>query len=263
MKKIFAFFVVCSFTAIDLSLGAVNVKKAAPVQMQKQSVMDSTTSFLPTVLGLVEDVKNLKTQQQQLTAECEPSSDEIETVNELVKEWAKIGDTDSYSLSNSFSACSGTNYAEYMTFNSEGKNDYCFDTFSASGGYIWDGYPKASKTGKINCTGNNNTNCKVYSNVYEVFAKIPFSEEDYTERETRKIAKLKEKAEKCSDAKVNAAKRELYGGFLTKTLSGVGKTSGASGTEAVLNAVSSMGGSGSLGSLLPSLSGVATQMLDK
>ena len=61
---------------------------------------------------------------------------------------------------------------------------------------------------------------------------------------------------------MRAAKRELWGGFLTQTLGSVGKTSGASGTEAVIQAVSSAGGGG-FQSMLPSLGQMATQVLEK
>ncbi|MBR3510678.1 MAG: hypothetical protein IKN73_01295 [Alphaproteobacteria bacterium] len=263
MKKIFAFFIICTFSAINLSWGAVSVKKASPIQVKKESVMDSTTSFLPAVIGLVENVKNLKTQQQQVTAECEPSGDEIETVNDLVREWAKIGDTDSDKITSGLTLCYGTTYESYMNDFAEGYNDTCYEVLPDCKDCIWKGYPKASSARSRDCSNPNSINCKKYSNIYEVFAKIPFSEEDYTEREAKKIAKLKEKYERCAPAKVKAAQRELYGNFLNQTLSGVGKTTGAAGTEDVIKAVSGLGGSGSLGSLLPSLSGVATQMLDK
>lgn len=261
MKKILTFFIVCVFSAIDLSWGAVSVKKAAPVTMKKESNMESATSFLPAVLNLVENVKNLKTQQQQVTAECEPSSGEIEIVNSLVKEWAKIGDTSQSNIASGLTLCVGTNYSEYMRNMAQSYNDTCYDVFPNQG-YIWDGYPKASIAKE--CTGMNNTNCKVYTNIYDVFGKIPFTDpDDYTKREVENIAKIKEKFDKCATAKVKAKQRELAGNFLNQTLSSVGKTTGAAGTEDVLKAVQGLGGSGSFGSLLPSLSGVIPQMLEK
>ena len=43
----------------------------------------------------------------------------------------------------------------------------------------------------------------------------------------------------------------------------VGQTTGASGMESVMQAVQSLGGSGNLKSVLPSLGTMATQALDK
>ena len=50
---------------------------------------------------------------------------------------------------------------------------------------------------------------------------------------------------------------------MTQTLSGVGQTTGAAGTGSVIQAVSSMGGSGNIQSLLPSLGQMAMTSFDK
>jgi len=266
MRKITAFFVGFCCLVPALGLAEVNVKKAASVKTQKADAMDSATSLLPTVIGLVKNVKDLNAQQQQLTAECAPNSDDIRIVNDLVKEWARIDDTTASAAVNglgtrcSFSSGSGA----YETFmNVADKGETCYEVFSDSNDSdkVWKDFPRASKASV--CPPNDEKNCKTVSNVYEIFDKIPFSEADYTKSEASKIAKLREKAKKCTPLKINAAKAELFGGFITETLGNVGKTSGASGTSSVIEAVSSMSGGGGIQSMLPSLGQAGAKLLDK
>lgn len=265
MKKFLCIFAVFVFALTGVSQAAVNIKKAAPVATKKTEVTESATSLLPTVIGLVSNVQALNAQQQQLTADCAPTSDEISTVNDLVKEWAKLGDV------TAASAVSGLgyecNYGYRTHVNNADSKEACYETFnsSADSGTVWYGFPKVSSASK--CEDGNSKKCTNVSNIYDIFSKIPFSsgeyaQSDYTKSETNKVAKLKEKADRCSDSRIKAAKRELYGGFLTQTLSGVGQSTGAAGTAAVLQAVSSMGGSGDIKSMLPSLGQMALT-LDK
>lgn len=261
MKKIFAVFVICACAVTWVSQAAVNVKKAAPVATKKASAAESATSLVPTVVGLVSSVQNLQAQQQQLTADCTPTSDEINMVNDLVKEWAKLGETKPEDAHSGLGDrdCTG-GFPTHLKFDDD--TDKCYEVFktSADKDTVWENFPKVS-SGKRCKDGDKN--CTVETNIYDIFAKIPFSNADYTKAEATKVAKLKEKAERCSPSRIKAAKAELYGGFLTQTLSSVGQSTGAAGTTSVLNAVSSMGGSGDLKSMLPSLGEVATQMVDK
>ncbi len=273
MKKILSVFMIAFMAAIPvMSQGAVTVKKAAAVSAKKADKMESATSLLPTVMGLVGSVKSLSAQQQQLDAECTPTSDELNTVNNLVKEWAKVGDTSASEavsglgepcrLSEGGDNSSDSIYKDFMEFYSDGKKD-CYLTFSSESdqGMIWENYPKASSV-KI-CEENNAKKCRIEHNLYDIFVKIPFGEEDLTKQEATKVAKLIEKSERCAPSKITAAKRQLWGGFLTQTLGSVGQTTGAAGTSSVIEAVSAMGGSGNLqslgGAMLPTLG----QFLDK
>ena len=262
MKKLLSIFIVSCVALTGVSQAAVNIKKAAPVTAKKADAAQSATSLLPTVIGLVGSVKNLQVQQQQLSADCAPTSDEINTVNDLVKEWAKLGETTADSAASGLGTKSEDGYSTCIE-NADEKDDGCYDTFhsSADDGTIWENFPKVSSTKK--CKDGKSKNCTTVSNIYDIFEKIPFGDADYTKSEIKKIAKLKEKAERCSPSKIRAAKRELYGGFLTQTLSSVGQTTGAAGTSGVLEAVTSMGGSGDVKSMLPSLGSMATQMFDK
>ena len=272
MKKLIFIFV--SVVYATSSWGAVNVKtagvkKAAPVATKQVDKMETATSLLPTVIGLVSNVKALSAQQQQLTADCAPTASEIETVNNLVKEWAKTGSvTISVAESGLGETCGPErkeNNSGYYANKMEiaDKKQSCYENFSAEEdeGTIWYLFPKASKA-EI-CDTVSKKNCKNISNIYDVFAKIPFSEEDYTEAEAKKISKFIEKMNRCAEGKLSAARRELYGNFLTQTLGSVGQSTGAAGTASVLEAVSSMGGSGDIKSMLPSLGQMAGQVLDK
>lgn len=277
MKKLISIFVVIACATASLSYGAVSVKKAGvkkadPVATKQADKMESVTSLLPTVIGVVSNVKALNAQQQQLTADCAPTASELETVNDLVKEWAKTGTTDAASAVSGLGVpCSGkkdtnfaSHYQSYMQQNASEKNAKCYESFSYEAtdkNMIWYMFPKAS-SGNL-CDVVDDKNCKNVSNIYDVFAKIPFTTEDYTAAEAQKISKLLEKMERCGTGKINAAKRELYGNFLTQTLGSVGQSTGAAGTSSVLEAVSSMGGSGDIKSMLPSLGQMAGQVLDK
>lgn len=274
MKKLFSIFVVVACVMPLTSWGAVNIKssgikKAAPVSTKQQvNKMDSMTSLLPAVMGLVGSVQSLKSEQQKLNSGCEPTSDEKSTVDDLVKEWAKIGTTDASSaLSGLGEPCStaadnsGGHYQGFID-NHRDEEDVCYETFSSKSdkGTPWEGFPKVS-SGKL-CDVDNKK-CEYISNIYDIFAKIPFSDADYTIAEVAKITKLKEKFDRCAPAKLRAAKSEALGNFVIQAMGNVGQTTGASGMESVLQAVQSLGGSGNLKSVLPSLGTMATQALDK
>ena len=261
MKKIFTIFVVFACAVTRVSQAAVNIKKAAPVATKKANATDTATSLLPTVVNLVGSVQTLQAQQQQLTADCTPTSDEISTVNDLVKEWAKLGETTPDSAVSGLGGKDCTDaFQNHLNYDDEDES--CYEIFTGTDqGTVWEGFPKVSSGKK--CKDGNSKNCTVVSNIYDIFGKIPFGNEDYTKAEATKVAKLKEKAERCAPSRIAAQKRELYGGFLTQTLGSIGQSTGAAGTASVLDAVSSMGGSGDLKTMLPSLGQMATQVVDK
>ena len=266
MKKIIVIFVAVALAMPLVSQAAVSVnkatvKKAAPVATQQTDKIESVTSLLPTVIGLVGNVKSLNAQQQQLSADCTPTSSEIDTVNELVKEWAKTGTVTANAAAPSGLERCAVSFKDDMT--AVENATLCYEVFEdkSNKDSIWIGFPKASSVNV--CEPGSTKNCKAVYNIYEVFGKIPFDESDYTKAEAKKISKLREKMEKCAPGKLKAAKLELYGGFLTQTLGSVGQSTGATGTSSVLESVSALGGSGDIKSMLPSLGQMATQVLDK
>ena len=272
MKKFISVFTLLAVVPC-LSWGAINVKKSAAVAPKKTETVESATSLLPGVIGLVSNVKTLTAKQKQLDADCVPTSDEINTVNMLVKEWAKTGEVDNIDAVSGLGVqCVTTadddfyanrNNDSYRVFLDINSDDDCYVQFgeTTEKGLIWYGFPKATSA-KL-CPDGGTKNCKTRSNIYDIFTKITFSDEDYNKAELAKVTKLIEKSERCAPEKIKAAKRELAGGFLTQTLGSIGQTSGAAGTADIMNAVSSMGGSGSITSMLPGLGQMAMQSFDK
>ena len=269
MKKISVLIILTVFLTPMLAVGAVSVKKASSVTKKTAEPVETATSLLPTVVGLVGGVKNLQNQTKDLTADCTPSSDDIQTVNNLVKEWAKIDDTDAARATYGISVCNDSDksygYEDFLR-NSADKGQECYELFAASGdsGKIWENFPKASKGQICSETGNKKKNkCETVTNLYTVLDKIPFSEADLTKSEVSKIANLKQKAEHCAPAKVALAKAGLVSNFVMDALGTVGQKSGASGTAGILEAVSSMGGNGNIQSMLPALQQAGGSLLDR
>ncbi len=92
MKKTILFFAGLMCCAPMMSAhAAVAVKKAAPVATQESAGTAGAASLIPTVLGLVSGVQALNAQQQALTAECIPTTAELNFVNTTMQEWAKTG----------------------------------------------------------------------------------------------------------------------------------------------------------------------------
>lgn len=278
MKRFIAILTVFACIVPFSAHSAVNVKKssgvkkAAPVATQKADKMDSVASLLPSVINLVGSVKALRSSQEQLSADCVPTSSEIQFVNDLVKEWAKTGEVSAEDAVKGIGdkPCNNKNnprennydnYKGYLEQADPGKT--CYETFSSNSDkeMIWLGFPRASYA-RV-CNELDTKDCKDETNIYEVFAKINFSDEDYTQAEAEKIAQFKAKEQRCAKGRINAAKRELYGNFVTQTLGSLGQNTGVSGTDAILQTVSAMGGSGNVQSMLPSLGTMATQMFDK
>ena len=249
----------------SLTMGAITVqkkssvvKKAEPVASSSDGggggVLASATSLLPGVINLVTGIQQLKKAQQELTAECMPSSSDLSTVNELVKEWAKISDTNAAGATGSLGGeRADSSYENCME--SADKDTLCYEVFKDGDGYVWDGFPKASSA-KL-------SNKKNVSNVYDVFGKIPFGPEDYTKSEVSKVKNLMEKMEKCAPGKISQKKRELWGGFITNTIQNIGGTTGAAGIGDVVGAVQSMGGSSNVSGVFSSFGSMALKSFDK
>ncbi|MDE5616006.1 MAG: hypothetical protein K2I81_04215 [Alphaproteobacteria bacterium] len=268
MKKILLIFSAVAVACPGMARGAVTIKKAAPVAAKTTSAVESTGSLVPTVLGLVSAVKSLDAKTKELTAECIPSAAEITFVNNTVKEWAKTGastaDEAEKALGMKRCKVASGGYAQQVEINAGEADDFiCTDWFDGAGntGMIWEKYPMAAKAtycadGSFEC---GNSQKKTVSNIYNVFNLIDFGVEDYTASEAKMASQLLAKIEKCSDAKLSAAKRAMWGEFLVNTISGVGQSTN---TGAIMQSVGSISQSG-LGGGISSLSGLATQLLDK
>lgn len=267
MKKNLLFFFGMAMCVATLPAGAVTINKASSVSTQESSGASAATSLVPTVLGLVSGIQQITAQQRALTAECVPTTNEIDFVNNMVKEWAKTGTMSAEEVEKRLGRdrCSvadgGYRTAVLVAAGTE-MNDFCYDYFGskADKGMIWENYPKVGiatycEDGTTMCSDK-----KTVSDIYEIFNLISFSDADYTPNELTTASRLINKIEKCSDAKLNASKRQMWASFLTDTISTLGQPTN---TGSIMQQVSSItGGSGGImGTLSGTLGGLATQVM--
>lgn len=255
----------------NCATAAITVKKAASVAKKETSVQNVGGSLLPTALTLFQTVQQLNQQQQELSAECEPTTQEINWVNNMIKEWAKAGGSlQSGAKVGGMVPCGGgsISYRDSIENNVRFDGEICYDRFEseADKSTVWFEYPKASIAtyyivdGEYQDTGKAKDK-KVASNIYDVFNLIDFNTQDYTADEAAMANKLTAKLEKCAPAKLQAKKAAMWGDFVMNAVGGIGqKTNTGSIMETVSGLVTSGGG---MGGALQSLGGVATQLLDK
>lgn len=269
MKKFLLIFIGL-FVTVQNAGAAVAIKKAPTVATKQTSAKDTGASLLPTVMNLVSGVQQLNQKQKQLTAECVPTSQELNWVNNMVKEWAKTGAASKSEVEQAMSGmhpcADGDTYEASVRLAADtDETDFiCYDTFVANTdqGTVWYGYPKATSTyycsdGSLSCNEKKRVNV---SNIYDVFNLIDFSEADYTASELTMASKLMAKIENCSNAKLSAKKRAMWGEFLTSSLGSMGqKTNTGNIMQTVSGVTSNMGGG--FGGAMQSLSGIASQFL--
>lgn len=258
IKKLLTFLCMALVAVVSDATAAVTVKKAAPVATQTSSAPADTASLVGTVLGLVSSVQQLNAQQKALTAECLPSSKEITFVNNMMKEWAKVGEmtADEAQTRLNRRRCTAARGGYALAVRIAAGTDateICYDYFSGDGndGMVWANFPMASTA--TYCT-DGSLDCKnkaTVSDIYEIFNLIDFAEADYTDGDNRTMAaNLMSKIENCSYAKLSAKKRAMWGEFLTNTVSNMGQSTN---TGAIMDSVGKMtssgGGLGGLGSL--------------
>lgn len=270
MKKYIAFFVSTVVCMVGFYAMAADfqVKKAAPVQKQEKSGLESITSnsLVPGVVNLITGVTALTKQQKELSAECAPLGTELEWVNKMVREYAKIGEKNADEMFDAISQdrCDGETYSESLSVNKGTGMKPCAD-YNKDENTIWSEYPEAS-SGKYCADGSlemrlcPSSKVKTDSNIYAVFGAINFSEEDYTEDEAAMYHKMLEKTEKCAPERLSQRSREAYTEFLKTTITGVGSgTNTANIFDAIGTLTQSGGGLSGLGTLAPTV----TQFFDK
>ncbi len=267
MKTSYRILVGILCTAIMSPVGAVTIKKAAPVSSSTVATSSSgaTASLLPTVVGLVGGISALTKQTRALSAECEPTTQEINFVDATVKEWAKTGtsnanDIESYMRTLGRRPCDSANgYEVSVRLNAAADGDICYNWYGdEEKENVWYRYPRVGRA--IYCPdGTVGTNCpkerQTASDIYEIFNLVDFTVNDYTPTEATMAAKLLDKVEKCSSAKLSAKKRAMWGEFLTDTVSNMGQKTN---TGAIMQQVQGLTGGG-----LQSLGGIAQQFLDR
>ncbi|MBN1281424.1 MAG: hypothetical protein JW985_00425 [Alphaproteobacteria bacterium] len=268
MKKTFRFLIAIICVAPLFSASAAfQVKKAAPVATKASAGSEGATSLVPSVIGLVSGVMEVNAKQKNLSEECIPTNQEMIFVDNMLKEWAKTGSAsyEEKSTINGRNPCSSqdgmgyktsiqTTYAPGMTT--------CYNTFQGPGNdnMVWQWFPKTGKgtyckDGQQYCPGNEIT----ASDTYDLFALIDFDPSDYKPSEATMAAKLMNKVETCSSAKLSAKKKALWGQFLVNTAGSVGTKTN---TGTIMEQVSSFGSGGAAGAV-GSLGTVAAQFMNK
>lgn len=265
MKKTLIFFSALLCMNVQAVMGAVAIKKAAPVATQKATVMDDAASLTGTVMAIVSGVKDLTAKTNALTAECLPTSAEITFVDNVVKEWAKTGAATAKDVElalkrkpcDNVSGVGGYQASVKVAASVDGMK-ICYDTFRGAGnkGMVWENFPKVGKAtycedGSVSC-GNKQ---KTMSDIYEIFNLVDFTEDDYTAAEATMAGKLIAKIEKCSSARLSQAKRTLWGNYLVETIGGLGQKTGTADIMSTVGGVvnsgsGAMGGLSSIGSFI-------------
>lgn len=267
-KALVAFVAMIPCMTISMAMGAVTVKKAAPVATQTASAASTTASLVPTVVSLVSNVQQLSAQQKAMSEECIPSSAEITFVDNIIKEWAKTGAMSAEEVEKRLSRKHCTSVNGYETsvkyVAATGDGDVCYSVFSGYGndGTVWAGYPKVSIAKYCDDGTDDCKNKKTKSDIYEIFNLVDFAQVDYVAADNPTMAiKLMSKIENCSDARLSQKKRAMWGEFLTTTISGVGQKTN---TGTIMDTVGNITKNGTnLTGGLSSLGSVATQFLNK
>ena len=241
---------------------AITIKKAATVATKQNDIKTTGTTLLPTVINLVSEIKNISNQQKSLTSECIPSSQEIEFVNRIFKEWIKTGAATKSDVEGALgniqkcqTATGGYQTSVQIAAATEQDSIICYDYFDDSGdkNMVWHEYPRAQKA--YYCTDDpSNPSCpeknrEYVTNMYDLFNLVDFSEQDYTIDEAKMAGTLMSKIEKCSYSKLNARKRAMWADFLVDTISGVGKNTNTSQIMQMVQTSANSGAGGALKTL--------------
>ncbi len=270
MKKLIGFFIaVLCVAPIASANAAVTIKKASPVASSESAGSSGgAASLVPTVVGLVSGIIEMNAKQNALTAECIPSTTEMNFVDNTMKEWAKSGamTADSFKGTLGREKCQNGPDCYRMDVQAVGSSGMGihYNYFSGAGNtnMVWDGFPKTGigtycKNGMVTgCSGND---IATMSDTYDLFNQIGFGPADYLPSEATMAARLLNKVETCTTAKLSAKKRAMWGEFLVNTASGIGQKTNTGSIMDQVGAISASGGAGALGSL----GSIATQFMMK
>lgn len=261
MKKFLLLFVCAVVCLAGMPGFAITINKAAPVAAAESTTSTTTASLVPTVLGIIGGVQQLTNQQRQLTAECIPTSQEINWVNNMVKEWAKTGamTADQVERRLGMERCESPEggYARRVGIaaGTDMQDVICYDWFGSDSdkNMVWYRFPMAKVA--THCSDGSLSGCSrdetvTVSNIYDVFNLIDFSAEDlYGANEVTMFGNLTNKIEKCSDAKLSARKRQMWGEFLTDTITNLGQPTNTGTIMDAVSGITSGGGLGSIGNI--------------
>ena len=270
MRKFIGIFLVAVGVLPIMSVqAAVQVKKAAPVATSEASGNSGGASLVPNVLGLVAGVIDMNKKQNELSEACIPSSTEIKFVEDTIKEWAKTGrayyDSSGRILGDRIPCETADGFRNETYRWSTAGTQKCYNYFDGVGNadMVWQYFPKPGigtycKNGMPSgsCSGKD---LVTVSDVYDIFNLIDFVPEDYRKNEATIAGNLLTKAESCSNARLSAKKKALWGEFLMSTVGNVGTKTNTGSIMEQVGSISTGGGAGAL----QSLGGIATQFMNK
>jgi len=248
-----------------MASATVAIRRAEPVQAQRQEaggLMQQGASLVPAAIGLVAGVMQMNQQMRALDGDCIPTTAEITFVNDMIREQARAGKDFSnfwgsgrHPCGSGFGGDGGvgrvagteTNYRTAAELAMGTELSACFDVWAgaADRGMIWYGAPRTSM--ERVCRRGTGPNCGpndlvTVSNIYEIFLLVDFGPADYLPREAAIAARLLEKNDRCSPVRLNARKRELWGGFLVQTAGGLGQRQDAGNVMEMVGNIMQQGG---------------------
>jgi hypothetical protein len=246
---------------LETPLCAATIKKAAAVAEQKQTGADAAagTDLVGTAIGLFAGFQNLKKQEEALSNACAPSDQEIAFVNQMIQQYAMIGERSGSEMFSSLPPKEFTLGCAYEDTVAEGEGvTLCYDAYTdgkddATKRPIWYLYPKASKAFKCppdkpNCDTKDK---RYYSNIYDIYGAMGWSDADLTPDELSAHSKLMAKIEECSPEVLKRKKQEMTGSLITGTLGSIGKKQNTAGIMQQVQGMSqNSAGGGAMGGIL-------------
>ena len=266
MSKFCKFFIGLIIAAATvMPADALTVKKSEPVAAS-QNTTATTSSIVPAVIGLITNVVALNQQQNLMSKECEPSPSEITFVNNVVKEWAKVGRMTHEEMGKELKRDRCQHYDGFRTDSALVNNvqgmEPCYN-WANDPGKIWHEYPQVGsalvcKKGGV-CPSDRDKD--MVTDIYDIFYLVDFDPQDYNKTEATMATRLLEKMDNCSAKKLSARRRALWGDFIATTAGGLGQQTDTRNIMEQIGGIVQTGSSGLGVNALSSIGGIATQMM--
>jgi len=252
MKRFFAiFFVLLAGAAV--AAPQIQIKKDSGVAVQDNKMADGggIANVLGTAVNLLSAVNTMKTQEKYLDDSCAPDSSDLQFVNSMVREYARI---DAATASEMFAALppqQKQNCSYAQTANAGQGVAVCYDWFSGAenAGRVWADYPMASlerlcPPEKPGCL---QTETKTYSNIYEIYRAMNWTEDDLLPNEIAQHTRLMKKMETCSPELIKQQKMQMTGALIQNTINSIGKPQDMTSSMTQMNQLMQQSGTGGQG----------------
>jgi len=243
--------------------GGIKINKGPAVQEQQQEKMDAVggTNLAATAMGLFAGYQALKQQDLALTEKCAPTDSEAAYVNKMVEEYAKTGQMSGDKMFDALKVEKCGSKDDFIARVGVEGLKACYPK-RADAGKIWNEYPEAISRSKCPDSSPGCKDKKYYSNIYEIYNLMGWTDKDMLPDELSAHSKLMAKAEECDPRVMQRKRQEMTGGFITGTIGSIGQkqnTGGTMGVVSTLTQTMSQGGGGAnsaiggIGALAPSL----------